>query len=159
MKRAMALPAAVAWACTLASGANALCSSAPVAQEYREADLVVRARLSSELNTWNDEPSSEYKVQWGGGDPVVLYGLHVETAYKGLPLGHIDFFEERNSGAFYLDPDKDYLLFLNRVGPDDSRPHAAQGSYYVRYACGQSKLWAQVNPDDLAVVRRLSGHE
>lgn len=138
------------------SPAQALCSGASVAQEFREADVVVRVRMVSELNTWTDEPSAAYQARWETGGPVVLYGLRVQEIFKGVPGPRIRFFQERNSGAFYLDVDKDYLLFLNYHRPSPHRPDEARGGMYVRYACGQSKPWEEVRPADLEAVRALS---
>jgi len=127
-----------------AAPASALCSGAPLQQEFREADVVVRATLVGELNVWDDEPSKSFQAQWGNGAPIVLYRLKVVETFKGKPGSRIRFFEERNSGAFYLDVDKEYLLFLNRVRPYRGRPSAAAGAMEVRYACGQSKPWKEV---------------
>jgi|SRR5579859_2031794 len=159
MSQAPVLIFAAVMALIMASRADALCSGASVSQEFREADLVIRTRLNSEVNIWSDEPSKAYQAKWGDGGPVVLYGLHVEKVYKGSPRPAVRFFEERNIGAFYLDPDKDYLLFLNRRVPDQSQPLAARGAFYVRYACGQSKLWSQVQLRDLTELGKLSGRK
>jgi hypothetical protein len=141
------------------SPARALCSGASVAQEFREADVVVNARMVSQTNSWTDEPSAAYLARWGTGGPVLLYGLRVQEVFKGTPGPRIRFFEEQNSGAFYLDVDKDYLLFLNYYRPSPDRPTEARGSMYVRYACGQSKLLSQVRPGDLAEIRALSARQ
>lgn len=139
-----------------ASPAQAVCSGETLQQEFRQADVVVRARMVSEVNTWNDEPSTSFRARWGDGGPVVLYNLRALEIFKGAPGSRISFFQERNSGAFYLDPDKDYLLFLNYIPPYAGRPTAARGAMHVRYACGQSKLWSEVQMRDLVALRRLS---
>lgn len=151
-----AITAAVCLAAMAHSPAQALCSGASVAQEFREADVVVRVRMVSEINAWTDEPSVAYLARWGTGGPVVLYGLRVQEVFKGAPGPRIRLFEERNSGAFYLDVDRDYLLFLNYHRPSPDRPDEARGGMYVRYACGQSKPWDEVRPADLAAVRAQS---
>lgn len=120
--------------------------------------MVVRVRMVSEINSWTDEPSAAYQRRWGTGAPIVLYGLGVQEVFKGAPGPRIRLFEERNSGAFYLDADMDYLLFLTYRRPSPDRPEAARGSMYVRYACGQSKPWAEVHPADVAEVQALSSH-
>jgi hypothetical protein len=139
-----------------ASPARAVCSGETLQREFQEADLVVRARIVSELNVWDDEPSAAYRARWGDGARVVLYGLRASEVFKGAPGPRINFFEERNSGAFYLDIDRDYLLFLNYLRPSKDRPAAARGALHMRYACGQSKLWNQVPARDLAILRSLS---
>ena len=140
-----------------ASPAAALCSGDTVAREYRDADLVVRARLVSELRTWDDSPSAAYRAQWGPGGVVTLYGLKVLETFKGRPGPRVALFMEHNSGAFYVDADKDYLLFLRYLRPYPGRPAAARGATYVKYACGQSKPWSRVRAGDLAQLRRLAG--
>ena len=138
------------------SPAFALCSGAGAVQEFREADVVVRANLVSEETAWDDEPDTEFRTRWGGGGPVVLYRLRIVEIFKGAPGPRIRFFQERNSGAFYLEPEKDYLLYLNYIPPSRGRPAAARGAMYVRYSCGGSKAWSEISPVDLAVLRRLS---
>ncbi|HEY0112821.1 MAG TPA: hypothetical protein VGB59_06670 [Allosphingosinicella sp.] len=140
----------------IAPPAHALCSGETLQDEFREADLVVRAKLVSEINAADDAPSAAFRAQWGNGAPVVLYGLRVLDVFKGRPGPRINFFEERNSGAFYLDMDGDYLLFLHYIRPYPGRPRAARGAMYVRYACGQSKSWHDVKSRELATLRRLS---
>lgn len=140
----------------VASPASALCSGATVQQEFYEADVVVRATLVSELNIWDDEPSASFRAQWGDSGNVVLYRLKVLETFKGKPGSRVRFFEERNSGAFYLDADKEYLLFLNYIRPYSGRPAAAEGAVEVRYACGQSKPWREVQLATLKAIRSLS---
>jgi hypothetical protein len=149
---------ALCWTAAMQSSAQALCSEASLTQEFKEADVVVRARLVSELNAWNDEPSAAYEARWGGSGNIVLYGLRVDEVFKGKPGPRIAFFEERNSGAFYLDIDKDYLLFLNYHRPSLDHPSKARGAMYMRYTCGQSKPWSEISTADLEAVRALSRH-
>lgn len=137
--------------------ASAICSGGTLQHEFREAEVIVRARLISEVNAWDDAPSAAYRAQWGNGGPVVLYGLKVIEVFKGQPGQRIAFFEERNSGAFYLDANGDYLLFLNYIRPYPGRPAAARGAMDVRYTCGQSKLWSDLQTRDLNALRRLGG--
>lgn len=138
------------------SPARAVCGGESMDREFREADVIVRARLVSEVNAWDDAPSAAFRARWGDGSRVVLYGLRVREVFKGAPGPRIAFFEERNSGAFYLDMDKDYLLFLYFIRPYPGRPSAARGAMRMKYACGQSKLWEEVKPRDLARLRALS---
>jgi hypothetical protein len=135
--------------------ATALCSGGTVAEEFARATVVVRARLVSELRTSDDEPSEAYRRQWGDeGTVVTLYGLRVADIFKGQPKPRISIFMEHSSGAFYVDHDKDYLLFLE---PSVASPEAANGTFTVRYSCGQSKPWSEVAPQDLAELHKLSG--
>lgn len=135
---------------------HAVCSGATFQQEFREADVVVRSRKVSEINAWDDEPGRAFKSRWGEGGPVVLYRLNVMETFKGSPGPRIHFFQERNSGAYYLDADQDYLLFLNYIRPSPGRPTAARGAMYVRYACGQSMPWTKVTARNLSTLRRLT---
>ena len=150
------LPALLSIALCAASASHAACSGATVEEEFRQADVVVRARLVSEETAWNDAPSARYRARWGPA-PAVRYELRVLDTFKGQAGPRIAFFQERNSGAFYLDPDRDYLLHLTRIAVYSGRPAAAVGAYHVRYACGQSKPWDEVRPEDLRSLRRLSG--
>ena len=143
----------------VAAPAHALCSGGTLEQEYREADVVVRARMTSEINAHDDAPSASYRRQWGDGAPVVLYGLRVVEIFKGSPGPRIGLFQERNSGAFYIDIDKDYLLFLSYIRPYPGRPTAARGAMEVRYACGQSKPWPEISQPTLGALRAWSGRE
>lgn len=138
-----------------ASPAHALCSGDTIPNEFREADVVVRARVISEVSAWDDQPSADYVETWGDGAPVVLYGLEVVETFKGVPQRRINFFQTRDSGAFYLEPDGEYLLFLHRRASGAGQPAAARGSVYVRYACGQSRLWRDVKAADLVAIRLL----
>ena len=157
MARILAFSLTIALGVASASPAAALCSGETVAREYRDSDLVLRARLVSELRTWDDSPSAAYQAQWGPGGVVSLYGLRVLEIFKGGPGPRVALFTEHNSGAFYVDADKDYLLFLRYIRPYPGRPAAARGATYVKYACGQSKPWSQVQTRDLAQLRRLAG--
>lgn len=138
-----------------ASPAQALCSGDTIPNEFREADAVVRVRVISELSAWDDQPSADYVETWGDGAPVVLYGLEVVETFKGTPQRRINFFQTRDSGAFYLEPDGEYLLFLHGRTAGARQPAAARGTLYVRHACGQSRAWSDVKPADLAAIRLL----
>jgi len=144
--------AAAIIALLFASPAAALCSGESLAREYREADLVIRARLVAETNVHDDAPSPGWRRQWGDYSPVVLYRLTVGQVFKGRPGPHVALFQERSSGRFEIGWDEDYLLFLHYIRPHPGRPAAARGATYVRYACGQSKRWREVAP---AVRMRL----
>jgi len=54
MSRLTMLIFAVAMLTAPATHAHALCSGGTVAQEFREATIVVRARLVSRTGTWDD---------------------------------------------------------------------------------------------------------
>ncbi len=150
--RSLFILSIAAFCLMLSPVARAGCSGASVDKEFAEADVVVRASVIGETDSWGDEPDAAYLRQWGTGEPVVTYRLRVESVFKGKPGAIIGFYEERDSGAFYMDPLKDYLLFLKRYTLGDVRANAAKGAYYERYACGQSKLWMAV---DLAAKAQL----
>lgn len=143
--------------------AAALCSGDTVRNEFRDATLIVRARVVAAENHHSDRPGSAYRRRWGEGGPVVRYRLRVEYRYKGMAPREITVFQERNSGAFYMDvgmkPDigGTYLLYLTPIPPYRGRPEAVRGSWYLRHTCGQSKRWNEVVRADLAALRRISG--
>jgi hypothetical protein len=87
---------------------------------------------------------------------VTLYGLKVLQVFKGVPAQRVNVFMPHDSGAFYIDIDKDYLLFLNRLPRDNSGPAAALGAFTVEYACGQSKPWSDVPPEALKQLHQIS---
>jgi hypothetical protein len=139
-----------------AAPAAAVCSGASLEEEYRGADFVVRARLVAETRLWDDEPSPAVRAIWGTSGHVLLYRLRVLETFKGAPGTRLPLFQEVNSGRFEIDPDRDYLLFLNRIAPYPGRPAAARGATYVRHACGQSKPWVEVEDGTPARLRRLA---
>jgi hypothetical protein len=140
-----------------AAPAGAVCSGSTVDREYREADVVVRARLVAEMRVTDDEPSPAWRARWGSYSPVMLHRLRVVQRFKGRPDPEIGLFQEVTSGRFEVDVGRDYLLFLTYHPPSPARPSAARGAMYVRFACGQSKPWDDVAPRDLGRVRALSG--
>ena len=126
------------------SGAQALCAyqgelsaETTVAQEFADSDWVVRARVVSSLNSWEDDVADDDE-----SDPWTTYRVEVVETFKGAPPSSFTVFTERNSGGFYLDADGDYLLFL-RPAPDWLEAPAARGAMVVNYSCGRSGLWAQ----------------
>lgn len=135
---------------------RALCSGSSVDREFRDADIVVRARVVAEARVWDDEPSPAYRARWGDYSPVMLHRLRVLQVFKGRPGPTINLFQEVTSGRFDLDPAGDYLLFLTYHRPFPGRGSAARGAMYVPNTCGQSKLWSTVAPAALDRLRFLS---
>ncbi|PZR30424.1 hypothetical protein [Caulobacter segnis] len=151
-----------------APGAQAFCAykgvldaKTSVAQEFSDAQLVVRARVLSASDHLSDEDES-----W------TEYRLEVLRAYKGRPPASLRFFTFRNSGGFYLDLPGlalpaahdiggEYLLFLNPAEDPDAVaegwPVAAKGSYVVNYSCGVSAPWREVSPASRKQLLKLSG--
>lgn len=136
-----------------ASPAAALCSGESLDREYREADLVVRALVVAETRVSDDEPSAEYRARWGNYSPVLLHRLRVLEVFKGRPGPSIKFLDEVTSGRFDVDLGREYLLFFNYHRPLPGRGTEARGAVYVRYACGQSKPWSEVEPGVLSRLR------
>lgn len=136
--------------------AAAICSGAGLEREFREADLVVHARLVAATRVWDDEPSAAVRARWGDSGHVLLYRLRVLDRFKGSPGSAIALFQEVDSGRFEIDVDKDYLLFLNYIPPSRQRPTAARGATYVRHACGQSRPWNELTPAILTQLHGLS---
>lgn len=136
-----------------AAPAGALCSGASLETEYRSADLVVRARVVAETRVADDEPSAGFRARWGDYSPVLVNRLRVLEAFKGRPGPSITLFQEVTSGRFDADLGREYLLFFNYHRPHPGRGAEARGAVYVRYACGQSKLWSEVGPGVLSRLR------
>ena len=67
MLRKLYLASVLGLALIPATEARALCSGGTVAHEYRDASIVVRARLVSQMDAWDDSPSPSFKKQWGDG--------------------------------------------------------------------------------------------
>jgi hypothetical protein len=139
-----------------AAPAAAGCSGAGLEREYRAADVVARVRVMAETRVMDAEPSAATIRQWGDYFPVALYRLRVVEVFKGRPGPQISFFQEISSGRFDVDLDRDYLIFFTYYRPSPSRPAAARGAMYVRYACGESKPWRQVDAATLTRLRALS---
>lgn len=140
-----------------ASPAWAVCSGASVDREYREADVVVRARVvSGRRIDGGDAPSSAYRARWGEYTPVMIHRFRVSEVFKGRPGPLINLFQEVTSGRFEVDVGQDYLIFLTYIRPYRGRGSAVRGAMYVRYACGQSREWQQVTPRTLTRLRWLS---
>lgn len=128
----------------LMTPAQALCSRTSIEQDFRDADVVVRARIVAETQIRDDEPSAALRRHWGNSFPVRLTRLRVIELFKGRPGPRINVFQEVNSGRFDMAWDRDYLLFLTYHRSSASRPPAARGSMYVRNTCGPSALWTRV---------------
>jgi len=120
-------------------------------EEFSDSKWVVHVKVLSADDHWSDE-----------GDSWTIYHVEVLNSYKDGPRRRIDLFTYRNSGGFYLDKGMsndlggEYLLFLNPIDSEARRPPAAKGAAEVNYACGQSKLWAQVDPAELRRLKTLS---
>jgi hypothetical protein len=156
MLRSAAFIAALAIAAASASSSLALCSGGTVEQEYRDATIVVRARVVSQTDAFDVEPSKEFVDRWGDEGLTSLYTLKVLEVFKGAPPSTVNIFMPHNSGAFYVDLGKDYLLFLNRIPARSFQASAAAGAFGVSYACGQSKPWAEVQGSDLTRLRQIA---
>lgn len=143
----------VALSALAASPAAALCSGASLEQEYRAADLVVRALVVAEARISDDEPSGEYRARYGDYSPVLLNRLRVLEVFKGRPGPSVKLFQEVTSGRFHVDLGGEYLIFLHYHRPRRDRAAEARGAVYVLYACGQSKPWRKVEPGALERLR------
>lgn len=122
-------------------------------QEYGEARWVVRARVLSS-SSWEDSETNG-----------TVYRLQVVQRFKGELPDQFSFATERNSGGFYLDNDSggpdvggEYLLFLVPNSRTASGPPVVRNSFWVNYSCGQSRLWADVTPEDRKELAVLLAH-
>ena len=135
-----ALVAFTGWA-SLAAPAHALCVyknilyyETTLQEEFADAPFVVKAKV---LSTHDDN-----KILTKDGDWGTYYRLEIEQVFKGNPSHILIDYTERNSGGFYLDVGKEYLLFL---GPAPKGENAPSGTVMVNYSCGQSREWAKVS--------------
>ena len=141
--------------CFLASPAYAVCTTATLDQDYRQADLVVRAVVTAETRVADDEPNAAFKVRWGDYSPVTLHRLRIVEVFKGKPGPSVNLFETVDSGRFGVDLGKEYLLFFSYHPPAQARPLVARGATFVRHTCGQSKLWKAVSSSEAIQLRAL----
>lgn len=148
------MTAAVAVAALYPAGsAHALCmygqtlyARTTLSQEFHDARLVVLARVSSKRNLWNLDPEGA----WG-----TVYRLAVVRTFKGRTGSIVRDFSERDSGGFYLDVGREYLLFLNPI-EGSGWGKAAPGAWMVNYNCGQSRPWTQVPEADRQLLAALA---
>lgn len=140
----------------LATPAHALCTSATLTQDYRQADLVVRVIVTAETRAADDEAGIAFRKRWGDYSPVTLHRLRIVEVFKGRPGPLVNLFETVDSGRFGVDLGSEYLMFLSYYPPAKSRPTAAQGATFVRHTCGQTKDWKQVSRSEIARLRALN---
>ncbi|HSF11342.1 MAG TPA: hypothetical protein VLA50_00055 [Erythrobacter sp.] len=140
--------------CLLASPAHALCTSASLVEDFRQADLVVRVVVTAETLVTDDEPNAAFVARWGDYSPVVLHRLRVVEAFKGRPGPSVRLFQTVDSGRYGLGVGEEHLLFLSYHQPAKSRPAAARGATYVRHTCGLSNTWKSVAPNVIELLRR-----
>ena len=115
-------------------------------EEFVDAPIVVKAKVLSERDDKMDDP--KLKRDWG-----THYRLRVEQVFKGKPARILEDFTERNSGAFYLDVGKEYLLFLDKASKDE---HLAPGAMMANYSCGQSREWKDVSAREQLQLHNLA---
>ncbi len=156
MSRSSQLLLALAAALFAAPGAHALCVyegvlyyQTTLQEEFVDSIHVVHATGFSERDQNISDTSDE--------DPLVHYTLKVEHAYKGNAEEKITVYTHRNSGAYYFEKGRDYLVFLERTASADG--HLPQGGLTVNYSCGHTKLWAKVTDKERACLVGLSEPE
>jgi hypothetical protein len=117
-------------------------------REFRDATLVVKGDvLSSQEITM---PDGEDDVDYG-----VLYKIRIDHVFKGKAREALAYFSHRDSGGFYLQVGREYLLFLNPLSESDWAK-SASGAMVVNYNCGQSRQWAEVSLTDRKRLNILS---
>jgi hypothetical protein len=152
----LAAVAVVSLSLSSATSAQALCVHAgklgaetSLAEEYREARWVVKARVFSAEDHWST-----------ASDSWTTYRLHVLAVFKGRTGQRLSLFSRRDSGGFYLDKGAehdiggDYLLFLVPASSADA-PARFMGMPVVNYACGQSKPWQKVSKSEPIALERF----
>lgn len=123
------------------------------AQEFQDADWVVRARVVAE-HSFAPSACSDC--------PGRLYRLELIRAFKGEPPAIFPYYTPQNSGGFYLEQGStaigsEWLLFLNRGIGGTQQPPAARDATSVNYSCGRSRKWSEVRTDDREQLLRFSG--
>ncbi len=157
MRRFALIPTLLA---TLLPGsAQALCrykgvdnARTTIEQEFRDAPVVLRARVVEADYHWSDLDES-----WA------RYRLEIIERFKGPALDRPLLFTFRNSGGFYLDADgggpdldRDYLLFLDTPPVDWRDASVAKGAWLINYSCGVSGLWSGVSDAQRSRLRQLA---
>jgi hypothetical protein len=140
----------------LATPAHALCTTATLDEDYRQADVVVRAVVTAETRAADDESDMAFRKRWGDYSPVTLHRLRVVEVFKGKPGPSINLFETVDSGRFGVELGDEYLIFLSYYPPAEFRPEAARGATFVRHTCGQSANWKKVSSAEITRLRALS---
>jgi hypothetical protein len=140
------------------SNASALCvyhgqlyAKTTLEEEFREAHFVLKVTVLSCRNIYDP-------------DTGVACRVRVDQSFKGRAAPFFIYYTERNSGGFYLDVERQYLLFLNPIDPTEATDDLGPGwmknypaALEVNYNCGQSCAWAKVPLDDRKLLRILSG--
>ena len=114
-------------------------------EEFVDAPVIVRAKVLSERDENPDNP--KLNRDWGS-----YYRLQVEEIFKGKPSQILTDFTERNSGGFYFDVGKDYMVFLAPVRKEEFVPHRTMR---VKYGCGQTREWKDVSAKDRERLKNL----
>jgi len=140
----------------LSAPAHAVCTTATLERDYRDADVVVHALVTAETFVADDEITPAFRARWGDYSPVTLHRLRVIEIFKGRPGPTINLFETVDSGRFGVELGADYLLFFSYHRPYRGRGSAARGAMYIRHTCGQTKRWKAVTPAEAAKVRALA---
>jgi hypothetical protein len=126
---------------------NKLYAKTTLAQEFRDARLVIRGRVVSDRRLPGDDSKDTDDVGQSGITPIQVF--------KGKAPPQINYYTYYNSGGFYLDEGKEYLLFLNPVAAGRYGEGLPAG-VEINYSCGQSKAWSEVSSPDFAKLKTLS---
>ncbi len=129
--------------------AGKLYATTTIEQEFHDSALVVRAKVISSNDINDDE------------DPGVMYRIRIDRRFKGKTSTVISDYTHRDSGAFYLDVGREYLLFFNPISQttaaeDPVWKKQAPDAMMVNYNCGQSRAWSEVPIQDRKRLSALS---
>ena len=139
-----------------AGQAQALCiyrgelyAKSTITGEFRESSMVIRGTVLENHRIFpidEDDPDLEY---------LVIARVRVERTFKGQAPREILLMSEQNSGGFYVDEGRSYLLFLHRPArPGWTRGYRPDQTAFVaryprprfiNYSCGQSMLWSELS--------------
>ena len=123
-----------------------LYSKTTIEQEFKDASLVIRAKVVSSLiiNIGDHEK-----------DTGLVDRIKIHRLIKGRVSETITYYSRRDSGGFYLDPGVEYLLFLQPISATEWS-HDKPGAMVVNYSCGQSRPWIEVSGPERDRLRLLA---
>jgi hypothetical protein len=99
----------------------------PLAKEIKTSYAIVVGTVQGEKNLQEDASDRE-------GTTAAIYSIRITRVIRGKVPTLIDISSENDSGRFWMDLGKEYLLFLSRDKPNDA--------FFVD-SCGNSGLLAK----------------
>jgi hypothetical protein len=161
-EKGRSVKAELRWIASILTGCVAVSTAAPshalcvyedhlyakttLAQEFHDADLVIRGRVTS-LRYFPGIDKSDT-------DPLDQDIVESIQVFKGKSPPKVVYYTAHNSGGFYLDRGKDYLFFLTPT-PVGLFGRGEPAGFQINYSCGQSKPWSEVSASDISALKAL----